>query len=154
MLEFPRTALPERGKVLSMCPVRSVTYVSGRSLPPRPTCPGAGPLQVLKIRGFSGNSRQAGPLRPVYNANRLIAASKGTGIRTLGPPSEGQRFSRLPRPIRPVARARALGCYARDHGVFLACRGDFLEPWWAARVMSSLRLRWLTRFPRSREDHS
>src|SRR5260221_14230118 len=55
-------------------------------LPSRPTCRGAGPLQVLKTRGFAGESRQASPVRPVYNADQPITALKGTGIRTLGPP--------------------------------------------------------------------
>src|SRR6476659_7829779 len=57
-------------------------------LPSRSTCRGGGPLQVLKTRGFEGDSRQAGPVRPVYNADQPITALKGTGIRTLGPPSE------------------------------------------------------------------
>jgi hypothetical protein len=47
---------------------------------PRPTCRGAGPLQVLKTRGFVGDSRKAGPVRPVYNADQPITALKGTGI--------------------------------------------------------------------------
>src|SRR6202049_3394351 len=37
--------------------------------------------------GFAGYSRQAGPVRPVYNADQPISALKGTGIRTLGPPA-------------------------------------------------------------------
>jgi hypothetical protein len=40
---------------------------------------------VLKTRGFEGDSRQAGPVRPVYNADQPITALKGTGIRALGP---------------------------------------------------------------------
>jgi hypothetical protein len=40
---------------------------------------------VLKTRGFEGDSRQAGPVRPVYNADQPITALKGTGIRTAGP---------------------------------------------------------------------
>jgi hypothetical protein len=36
---------------------------------------------VLKTRGFEGDSRQAGPVRPVYNADQPITALKGTGIR-------------------------------------------------------------------------
>src|SRR6266478_1055596 len=43
-------------------------------LPSRPICRGAGPFQMLKTRGFSGNSRQAGPVRPVYNADQPMAA--------------------------------------------------------------------------------
>ena len=39
---------------------------------------------MLKTRGFEGDSRQAGPVRPVYNADQPITALKGTGIRTLG----------------------------------------------------------------------
>src|SRR5438132_11030008 len=83
---------PQRASI----PVLALEAQPPTGLPSRPTCRGAGPLQVLKTRGFSGNSRQAGPVRPVYNANRPIAALKGTGIRTFGPPG-GQDFSRLPR---------------------------------------------------------
>jgi hypothetical protein len=45
------TPPPERGKVLPMCPVRSVTYVSGRSWSARtaPTNAGRGPLTTFSI---------------------------------------------------------------------------------------------------------
>ena len=33
-------------------------------------------------------SRQAGPVRPVYNTDQPITALKGTGIRTVGPSRE------------------------------------------------------------------
>jgi hypothetical protein len=50
--------------------------------------------------GFVGDSRQAGPVRPVYNADQPITALKGTGIRTLGPPTGRSRlpgrFSKSP----------------------------------------------------------
>ena len=35
---------------------------------------------MLKTRGFAGDSRQASPVRPVYNADQPITALKGTGI--------------------------------------------------------------------------
>src|SRR6267142_2818488 len=37
--------------------------------------------------GILGQLPAAGPARPVYNADQPIAALKGTGIRTLGPPA-------------------------------------------------------------------
>src|SRR6266478_249184 len=39
--------------------------------------------------GFAGYSRQAGPVRPVYNTDQPITALKGTGIRTVGPGRDG-----------------------------------------------------------------
>src|SRR5467141_4254011 len=71
---------------LASIPVLALEAQPPTGLPSRPTCRGAGPLQVLKTRGFVGDSRQAGPVRPVYNADQPITALKGTGIRTLGPP--------------------------------------------------------------------
>jgi hypothetical protein len=54
---------------------------------------------VLKTRGFEGDSRQAGPVRPVYNADQPITALKGTGIPCLGiDPADG-----------PVAEANTIG---------------------------------------------
>ena len=50
-----------------------------------------------KTRGFAGDSRQASPVRPVYNADQPITALKGTGIRTLGPPVPGGRLERAQR---------------------------------------------------------
>jgi hypothetical protein len=44
-------------------------------------------------------SQVRGRRRPARRVRRRLSAG-GRGIRTLGPPSEGQRFSRLPRPIR------------------------------------------------------
>ena len=41
------------------------------------SCRGAGPLQVLKTRGFVGDSQQASSVRPVYNADQPITALKG-----------------------------------------------------------------------------
>src|SRR6476659_8739831 len=75
---------PQRASI----PVLALEAQPPTGLPSRSTCRGAGPLQVLKTRGFEGDSRQAGPVRPVYNADQPITALKGTGIRTLGPPSE------------------------------------------------------------------
>src|ERR1700730_10373973 len=68
-------------------PVLALEAQPPTGLPSRPTCRGAGPLQVLTTRGFAGDSRQASPVRPVYNADQPITALKGTGIRTLGPAS-------------------------------------------------------------------
>ena len=51
-------------------------------------------IQVLKTRGFAGDSRQASPVRPVYNADQPITALKGTGIRTLGPSRTNRSFLR------------------------------------------------------------
>src|SRR5229473_2862376 len=78
---------PQRASI----PVLALEAQPPTGLPSRPTCRGAGPLQVLKTRGFAGDSRQASPVRPVYNADQPITALKGTGIRTLGPRTdEGQ----------------------------------------------------------------
>src|SRR6476646_2054927 len=74
---------PQRSSI----PVLALEAQPPTGLPSRSTCRGAGPLQVLKTRGFEGDSRQAGPVRPVYNADPPITALKGTGIRTLGPRS-------------------------------------------------------------------
>src|ERR1700676_5636581 len=73
---------PQRASI----PVLALEAQPPTGLPSRPTCRGAGPLQVLTTRGFAGDSRQASPVRPVYNADQPITALKGTGIRTLGPP--------------------------------------------------------------------
>jgi hypothetical protein len=43
-------------------PVLALETQPPTGLPSRPTCRGAGPLQVLKTRRFSGNSRHAGPV--------------------------------------------------------------------------------------------
>ena len=61
---------------------------------------------MLKTRGFVGDSRQAGPVRPVYNADQPITALKGTGIRTLSVPlTEAVGFSRgMRRPERSTRR--------------------------------------------------
>src|SRR5467141_3093050 len=72
---------PQRASI----PVLALEAQPPTGLPSRSTCRGAGPLQVFKTRGFVGDSRQAGPVRPVYNADQPITALKGTGIRTLGP---------------------------------------------------------------------
>src|SRR6516165_9297939 len=80
---------PQRASI----PVLALEAQPPTGLPSRPTCRGAGPLQVLKTRGFAGDSRQASPVRPVYNAAQPITALKGTGIRTLGPAKRsGVRF--------------------------------------------------------------
>src|ERR1700675_1057037 len=76
---------PQRASI----PVLALEAQPPTGLPSRPTCRGAGPLQVLTTRGFAGDSRQASPVRPVYNADQPITALKGTGIRTLGPPYKG-----------------------------------------------------------------
>src|SRR5215831_10868134 len=81
---------PQRASI----PVRALEAQPPTGLPSRPTCRGAGPLQVLKTRGFAGDSRQASPVWPVYNADQPITALKGTGIRTLG----------------TALRKRSLGC--------------------------------------------
>ena len=75
-------------------PVLALEAQPPTGLPSRPTCRGAGPLQVLKTRGFAGDSRQASPVRPVYNADQPITALKGTGIRTPGPPLRMTSFVR------------------------------------------------------------
>src|SRR5712675_502244 len=69
---------PQRASI----PVPALEAQPPTGLPSRSTCRGAGPLQVLKTQGFEGDSRQAGPVRPVYNADQPITALKGTGIRT------------------------------------------------------------------------
>src|SRR5467141_4441743 len=51
--------------------------------------PGRRSLSGAQNTGFAGYSRQAGPVRPVYNTDQPITALKGTGIRTLGPPGGG-----------------------------------------------------------------
>ena|SRR6516162_590462 len=71
---------PQRASI----PVLALEAQPPTGLPSGPTCRGAGPLQVLKTRGFAGDFRQASPVRPVYNADQPITAVKGTGIRTLG----------------------------------------------------------------------
>src|SRR6202023_1589409 len=50
--------------------------------------PGRRSLRGAQNTGFAGYSRQAGPVRPVYNADQPMAAFKGTGIRTVGPSRE------------------------------------------------------------------
>src|SRR6516164_8582670 len=70
---------PQRASI----PVLALEAQPPTGLPSRPTCRGAGPLQVLKTRGFAGDSRQASPVRPVYNADQPITALKGTGIGSL-----------------------------------------------------------------------
>src|SRR4029077_8645232 len=77
---------PQRASI----PVLALEAQPPTGLPSRSTCRGAGPLQVLKTRGFEGDSRPAGPVRPVYNADQPITALKGTGIHAV----------RLPRIIR------------------------------------------------------
>src|SRR5271156_4267740 len=72
---------PQRASI----PVLALEAQPPTGLPSRPTCRGAGPLQVLKMRGFGGVTRQAGPVRPVYNADQPITALKGTGIRAVDP---------------------------------------------------------------------
>src|SRR6266404_7778250 len=79
---------PQRASI----PVLALEAQPPTGLPSRPTYRGADPLQVLETQGFSGNSRQAGPVRPVYNAYQPMPALKGTGIRTLGPPGSGHAF--------------------------------------------------------------
>src|SRR6202030_2990713 len=81
---------PQRASI----PVLALEAQPPTGLPSRSTCRGAGPLQVLKTRGFEGDSRQAGPVRPVYNADQPITALKGTGIRTFGPPQGSEWLSR------------------------------------------------------------
>src|ERR1700726_831910 len=71
---------PQRASI----PVLALEAQPPTGLPSRSTCRGAGPLQVLKTRGFEGDSRQAGPVRPVYNADQPITALKGTGIQQTG----------------------------------------------------------------------
>src|ERR1700680_420757 len=66
---------PQRASI----PVLALEARPPTGLSSRPTCRGAGPLQVLKTRGFVSDSRQAGPVRPVYNADQPITALKGTG---------------------------------------------------------------------------
>src|SRR6266404_4922935 len=53
--------------------------------------PGCRSAPGAQNTGFAGYSRQAGPVRPVYNTDQPITALKGTGIRTLGPSSQGLR---------------------------------------------------------------
>jgi hypothetical protein len=81
-VRFAPDSPPQRASI----PVLALEAQPPTGLPSRSTCRGAGPLQVLKTRGFEGDSRQAGPVRPVYNADQPVTALKGTGIRTLGPP--------------------------------------------------------------------
>src|SRR5215475_3356618 len=80
---------PQRASI----PVRALEAQPPTGLPSRPTCRGAGPLQVLKTQGFAGDSRQASPVWPVYNADQPITALKGTGIRTVGTETIGMRDS-------------------------------------------------------------
>src|SRR6266436_10164785 len=58
--------------------------------------PGCRSLPGAQNTGFVGYSRQAGPVRPVYNADQPITALKGTGIRTAGPPQDRRRFRDSP----------------------------------------------------------
>ena len=58
-------------------PVLALEAQPPTGLPSRPTCRGAAPFEVLRTRGFSGDSRQAGPVRPIYNADRPNAAFEG-----------------------------------------------------------------------------
>ena len=81
---------PQRASI----PVLALEAQPPTGLPSRPTCRGADPLQVLKTRGFADDSRQASPVRPVYNADQPITALKGTGIRTLGPSRTNRSFLR------------------------------------------------------------
>src|SRR5215472_3336411 len=93
---------PQRASI----PVRALEAQPPTGLPSRPTCRGAGPLQVLKTRGFAGDSRQASPVWPVYNADQPITALKGTGIRTAGP---------TPESVDVFASRLSRGGVTRDH---------------------------------------
>src|SRR6266851_9829669 len=55
--------------------------------------PGCRSVPGAQNTGFAGYSRQAGPVRPVYNADQPITALKGTGIRTAGPSREQEGHS-------------------------------------------------------------
>src|ERR1700676_1568777 len=88
---------PQRASI----PVLALEAQPPTGLPSRPTCRGAGPLQVLKTRGFVGDSRQAGPVRPVYNDDQPITALKGTGIRSIAF-SRGGTEGPLPPPASPL----------------------------------------------------
>src|SRR5258708_26204662 len=81
LLSHHTSGPPQRASI----PVLALEAQPPTGLPSRPTCRGAGPLQVLKTRGFAGDSRQASPVRPVYDADQPITPLKGTGIRTIGP---------------------------------------------------------------------
>jgi hypothetical protein len=90
---------PQRASI----PVLALEAQPPRGLPSRPTSRGAGQLQVLKTRGFSGNSRQAGPVRPVYNADQSMAAKRVQGFQLPVPitnrrvrrTTEGQAFANV-----------------------------------------------------------
>src|SRR5580704_12955466 len=83
MLGPPLASLQSGPPQRASIPVLALEAQPPTGLPSRSTCRGAGPLQVLKTRGFEGDSRQAGPVRPVYNADQPITALKGTGIASL-----------------------------------------------------------------------
>src|SRR6202040_1536438 len=95
---------PQRASI----PVLALEAQPPTGLPSRSTCRGAGPLQVLKTRGFEGDSRQAGPVRPLYNADQPRNALKGTGNQTLGPPSTESSVPKLLPVVLKRQRPRSL----------------------------------------------
>jgi CDP-diacylglycerol pyrophosphatase len=85
-----RVATTTQYLLIRTIPVLALEALPPTRLPSRPTCRGAGPLQVLKTQGFVGYSQQAGPVRPVYNSDQPITALKGTGIRNPRSPDPGE----------------------------------------------------------------
>jgi hypothetical protein len=71
--------------------------------------------QVLEAQEAMGGSRQAGPVRPVYDADQLVNAMKGTGLRT----AAGSIVDRRGEPAGAIDCPR---CPARPVPLALACR--------------------------------
>src|SRR5258708_10789790 len=76
LLSHHTSGPPERASI----PVLALEAQPPTGLPSRPTCRGAGPLQVLKTRRFSGNSRHAGPVcksrSAAHSECRVLAATR------------------------------------------------------------------------------
>src|SRR6266550_5682124 len=84
---------PSLASLTSGPPQRASIPVLARSATSHRTSVAADPPGCRSSRGaqntgFAGYSRQAGPVRPVYNTDQPITALKGTGIRTAGPSRE------------------------------------------------------------------
>src|SRR3984893_1806307 len=84
--------------------------------------PGRRPPSGAQNTGFAGYSRQAGPVRPVYNTDQPITALRGTGIRTTGPSQDGALFrtaSSTPPGYKTVSRQMTRPETDRWFGSFL-----------------------------------
>ena len=82
---------------------------------------------MLKTRGFEGDSRQAGPVRPVYNADQPITALKGTGIRTCMGLFLSEDFEGLARDATASALMDDRSCRERLFGKIFVLGADRID---------------------------